>query len=167
MEFKDRVANKPNRMKLTYEDSGVSSFAVVELADEPIEEGTLLNATNMNKLLNKEDNDYIVEQGTHGIWHYEKWKSGKCELSATDVQNLEFSHSNQQGSLYRSNQIYAYLPFSVYKCRAFFDCTDINAWASAGPTPDPTSAVVYFIWRGFPYELIEYRTHIYVVGRWK
>ena len=40
MEFKYRVANKPNRMKLTYEDSGVSSFAVVELADEPIEEGT-------------------------------------------------------------------------------------------------------------------------------
>lgn len=111
--------------------------------------------------------DYIVEQGEKDGWTYRKWKSGKCELSATDVRNLEFSDSNQQGSIYRSNQIYADLPFLVYKCRAFFDCTDVNVWASAGPTPNPTSAAVYFLWRGFPYELIEYRTHIYVVGRWK
>lgn len=79
MEFKDRVANKPNRVKLTYEDSGVSTFVTVELADEPIEEGTPLNALNMNKLLNKEDNDYIVEQGTSGIWTYRKWNSGIAE----------------------------------------------------------------------------------------
>lgn len=87
MDFKDRVANKPNRVKLTFEDSGASSYAVVELADEPIEEGTPLNAFNMNKLLNKEDSDYIVEQGTSGIWTYEKWNSGKakCRGSTTYV----------------------------------------------------------------------------------
>ena len=84
MEFKDRVANKPNRVKLTYEDSGASSYAIVELADEPIEEGTPLNALNMNKLLNKEDNDYIIEQGTRidGLF-YELWNSGKAELWGT------------------------------------------------------------------------------------
>jgi hypothetical protein len=167
MEFKDRVANKPNRVKLTYDESGDSTYATVELADEPIEEGTLLNATNMNKLLNKEDNDYIVEQGTHGIWYYEKWASGKCKLSGTDSRNVVFSDSNQQGSLYRSNVMYADLPFLVYNYRAFFDCTDVNAWASTGPTPNPTSAAVFCIWRGFPYELIEYHTHIYITGRWK
>lgn len=82
MEFKDRVANKPNRMKLTYEDSGASAYATIELADEPIEEGTPLNALNMNKLLNKENNDYIVERGTQEVdgvtWTYEKWASGEA-----------------------------------------------------------------------------------------
>lgn len=82
MEFKDRVANKPNRIKLTYEDGGASVYATVELADEPIEEGTPLNAINMNKLLNKENNDYIVEQGATEIdgviWTYKKWNSGEA-----------------------------------------------------------------------------------------
>jgi hypothetical protein len=79
MEFKDRVSNKPNRVKLTYDEGGASTYATVELADEPIEEGTPLNALNMNKLLNKEDNDYIVEQDTIGIWTYRKWASGIAE----------------------------------------------------------------------------------------
>lgn len=50
MEFKDRVANKPNRVKITYEDSGASSYAVVELADEPIEEGTPLNKSTFDEM---------------------------------------------------------------------------------------------------------------------
>lgn len=98
MEFKDRVANKPNRMKITYEDSGSSVFANVELADEPIEDGTPLNAVNMNKLLNKEDNDYIVEQGIDGRWTYRKWKSGIAECWCCITKNLsafnEFSDNH-------------------------------------------------------------------------
>ena len=50
MEFKDRVANKPNRVKLTYEDIGASAYATVELADEPIESGTPLNKTTFDKI---------------------------------------------------------------------------------------------------------------------
>ena len=50
MEFKDRVANKPNRVKLTYEDSGASNYAVVELADEPIEVGTPLNKSTFDEM---------------------------------------------------------------------------------------------------------------------
>lgn len=84
MEFRDRVANKPNRVRLTYEEGGASVYATVELADEPIDEGTPLNALNMNKLLNKENTDYIIEQGTADVtadgsgivWTYEKWNSG-------------------------------------------------------------------------------------------
>lgn len=50
MDFKDRVANKPNRVKLTYEDSGASSYATVELADEPIENGTPLNKATFDAM---------------------------------------------------------------------------------------------------------------------
>ena len=53
MEFKDRVANKPNRVKIIYEDSGASSYATVELADEPIEEGTPLNKATFDGLQNE------------------------------------------------------------------------------------------------------------------
>lgn len=53
MEFKDRLANKPNRVKLTYEDSGASSYATVELADEPIEDGTPLNKKTFDDLQNE------------------------------------------------------------------------------------------------------------------
>lgn len=59
MEFKDRVANKPNRVKLTYEDSGASSFVTVELADEPIENGTPLNKQTFDNL-QQELNAYVV-----------------------------------------------------------------------------------------------------------
>ena len=59
MDFKDRVANKPNRVKLTFEDSGASSYAVVELADEPIEEGTPLNKSTFDEMQN-ELNAYVV-----------------------------------------------------------------------------------------------------------
>jgi hypothetical protein len=59
MEFKDRVANKPNRVKLTYEDSGASVYARVELADESIESGTPLNKATFDEL-QKELNAYVV-----------------------------------------------------------------------------------------------------------
>ena len=103
MEFKDRVANKPNRVKLTYEDGGASVYATVDLADEPIEEGTPLNAINMNKLLNKEDNDYIVEQGTSGIWTYRKWSSGVAECwgrtASKTISNWDPEYCGISGSL--------------------------------------------------------------------
>lgn len=62
MEFKDRVANKPNRVKLTYEDSGVSAYAKVELADEPIESGTPLNKKTFDEM-QKELKSYAHDVG--------------------------------------------------------------------------------------------------------
>ena len=50
MEFKDRVANKPNRMKLTFEDTSAVEYALVEPADEPLEEGTPLNRDTFMQL---------------------------------------------------------------------------------------------------------------------
>lgn len=63
MEFKDRVANKPNRVKLTYEDSGVSAYAKVELADEPIESGTPLNKKTFDEM-QKELKSYAHDVGS-------------------------------------------------------------------------------------------------------
>lgn len=50
--FVDRKATKPNRYKLTTE-SGESYYVILERADEPIVEGTPLNAESLNDLLNE------------------------------------------------------------------------------------------------------------------
>ena len=51
IEFKDRVSNKPNRRKITREDTNETFYAKVEMADEPIEEGTPLNKNTFENLI--------------------------------------------------------------------------------------------------------------------
>lgn len=50
MEFFDRIPTKPNRMRITPED-GTTFYATLERADEPILEGTPLNARNFNEMV--------------------------------------------------------------------------------------------------------------------
>ena len=50
LEFKDRVPEKPGRVKITPED-GSAYYAFMERADEPIVEGTPLNAKSLNELV--------------------------------------------------------------------------------------------------------------------
>ena len=48
--FKDRVPQMPGRVKITTED-GMSQYATIERADEPVEEGTPLNAKHFNEMV--------------------------------------------------------------------------------------------------------------------
>ena len=48
--FKDRVPRKPGRVKITPEN-GTAYFATMERADEPLQEGTPLNAGYLNQLV--------------------------------------------------------------------------------------------------------------------
>lgn len=41
--MKDRVPTRPNRKLITPENGGAAFYATVEFADEPLEEGTLVN----------------------------------------------------------------------------------------------------------------------------
>ena len=50
LEFKDRVPQKPGRVKITPEN-GTAYFATMERADEPIQIGTPLNAGNFNEMI--------------------------------------------------------------------------------------------------------------------
>jgi hypothetical protein len=49
--FVDRVATKPNRYKVTPENGGEPYYAILERADEPVVEGTPLNAETLNNLV--------------------------------------------------------------------------------------------------------------------
>ncbi len=48
--FKDRVPQKPGRVKITPEN-GTAFYATMARADEPIQEGTPLNAGNFNEMI--------------------------------------------------------------------------------------------------------------------
>jgi hypothetical protein len=50
LEFKDRVPQKPGRVKITPEN-GTYFYATMERADEPIQIGTPLNAGNFNEMI--------------------------------------------------------------------------------------------------------------------
>ena len=50
LEFKDRVPQKPGRVKITPEN-GTAFYATLDRADEPIEVGTPLNARNFNEMV--------------------------------------------------------------------------------------------------------------------
>lgn len=165
MEFKDRVANKPNRVKLTYEDGGASAYATVELADEPIEEGTPLNAENMNKLLNKENNDYIVEQGTSGIWTYRKWESGIAECWGNWREEDIAITTASRGS-YTSAVMTKTLPFVLYNASHSGHVSNNmwfgNTWVSGG-----TNTLYYSIARVTSAASDSCDIRMFIIGRWK
>lgn len=49
-------------------------------------------ASIVNRLVTLENRDYIVEQGTNGVWYYRKWNSGIAECWAC----TNFTFSNNQ-----------------------------------------------------------------------
>ena len=50
LEFRDRVPQKPGRVKITPEN-GTAYYATMERADEPVVEGTPLNAKYFNEMV--------------------------------------------------------------------------------------------------------------------
>ena len=59
MYLKDRIPTYPNRKKITFEDDGSIRFATIEYADDPLEEGTPMNASSL---------DAIVPNGVILMW---------------------------------------------------------------------------------------------------
>lgn len=57
----DRQSAKPNRYKVIPENGGEPYYVVLERADEPIVEGTPLNAETLNNIVNEAYITAIVE----------------------------------------------------------------------------------------------------------
>lgn len=122
LEFKDRVPQKPGRVKITPEN-GTPYYAVLERADEPIEEGTPLNAQNLNEMAGMIEaiDDHIVEHGyidatedndgarTH--WYYRKWESGLVEINGT-YRARQVPVGTAFGQLFRSDSVTVNYPFN-------------------------------------------------------
>ena len=115
--------------------------------------------------------DFVIEEGTSGIWTYRKWSSGVAECWCKHTQTLDISTSWAVGWYTTGTSGFTLaLPTSLFKDTPHFDITFTGShgaivWAhtqgSAVNTPNimgvrPTSVTG-----------VELCTNIYALGRWK
>ena len=113
-----------------------------------------------------EGGDFVIEQGVSGIWWYRKWNSGIVECWGQ--HSVTVAIDTLVGNCYRSEIQYAELPFTVYNVQYFVDCTDLNTWASNGPSLITSLvSIPYLLWRGSSYQSYTWCANIFVIGRWK
>jgi hypothetical protein len=83
--FKDRQSVYPNRYKITTGD-GNSYYVTLERADEPTVEGTVLNATMLNKLLPESGGTItgsLIVEGQFGV-------NGAVSTPLTFVEGIHY-----------------------------------------------------------------------------
>ena len=110
--------------------------------------------------------DYIIEQGTSGIWHYTKWASGEVELWARSSVTCVVS-TLSGGNVYRSEIQSIELPFTVYNITYQITCTDHNSWASASYVEGDATNIGIVIWRANSFTSYAWGFNALVKGRWK
>lgn len=134
----------------------------------------ILNDTQINGNLNVTEDvqiggspvaDFVIEQGTSGIWRYKKWNSGQVELTART--SVTCPVQTQMSSIYRSEIQSVQLPFTVYKCTPIVTCLDHNTWASSSYINETSNSIGVVIWRGPKYNSYTWNISIIVTGRWK
>ena len=98
-------------------DSGLTAGAELDMTTDEIAEINTSIGTTGNRLANFLKSmalklgliaDYVVEQGTSGIWTYKKWASGEAELRATFVTTTAYAITTAYGNVYRYNA-----PFNI------------------------------------------------------
>lgn len=172
-------------------ESGMEFVFTGGNAFEEIAEGFIiddeLSETSNNSIANsvvasaikKLSADYIVEQGTSGIWTYRKWASGVAECWGVG-ETINITSLSEWGSLYGTGELSAsnislpfifvsapYVDIGVYgSSYAFFAMKD----SGAGPTRTTTGRVK--LYRGADIENISNSEVIVnltysVKGRWK
>ena len=67
----------------------------------------------ITKLLNAVKTDYVVEQGTSGIWTYRKWNSGRYECHAF-YNFSSYAVNTARGSLYSGAWVNVAFPSSAF-----------------------------------------------------
>lgn len=113
--------------------------------------------------------DYIVEQGTSGIWTYRKWNSGIAECWGKDTQQTKVN--NAWGSMYVSTTFTVSFPTDLFNAPPV-----TQIYASGGylclinngnstPTKD---VATYGLFRATAVSTTEtYYAHIHAIGTWK
>ena len=116
--------------------------------------------------------DFVVEQGTSGIWEYRKWYSGKVECWGKWLIGVLLH--KQWGSLYCS-RVDAY-PFpsglftSAPKCQVTTECRDTQegAWLAMGGETTKDYAPSVILCSAVRVEAaVGYNILYYAIGKWK
>jgi len=119
--------------------------------------------------------DYVVDQGTSGIWTYRKWNSGICDLWGVlaVTSQAPYSTSAQFGYWYSHSSDVTF-PFPIKNVSGSYSVLGGSAWAIAGAafpyshtnTPDfITTSKIYCLTSQSGSINVTYK--IIIHGRWK
>lgn len=115
--------------------------------------------------------DYIVEQGTSGIWTYRKWNSGIAECWGETTKN--FSITAAWGNLYLSSGQYTSenYPFTFKELPMCFETHNGNGYSVIPVNesyPGTTTSTPHFQFaRPNTNSSIDVTTQWYAIGKWK
>ena len=117
-------------------------------------------------ILTDEDADYVVEEGTSGIWTYRKWSSGKVDCWGSASSSSLTWYAYPTGLYYNSPALTVTYPFAIYSpciSATVTYCGGNIGWALATHASDTTTNVS-IIRNGNSGQVI---VDIAVHGRWK
>lgn len=116
--------------------------------------------------------DYVVEQGTSGIWTYRKWSSGIAECwGAQSYSNIAVTKT--WGSVYESGVESLSFPSGLFTETPEY-CSITYGGGSAAVLSmeifsEPTSSLTqkFYFTRGSSDTITSAKVHVYAIGRWK
>ena len=123
------------------------------------------------KLLNYKD--YIVEQGTNGIWEYRKWNSGiaECWFSVSQLHTFSGSDVKSWGSVYEGPSTYYTYPSGLFiqePTNIIQKAGGAGGWLEVGGGASAIrTSSVYPIYPASKSGTVNCYIGVYAIGRWK
>ena len=111
--------------------------------------------------------DFVIEQGTKGIWTYRKWSSGVAECwGSTTITGVVCNNTN--GVLYYSDVISVALPFTFSSIQ-YADVNTGDPWRLGGNSINTTATMLSFkvVQASSSQTAYNYWCRLSVTGRWK
>lgn len=108
--------------------------------------------------------DFIVEQGTSGIWTYRKWNSGMYEAWFTDLE-VEATDYTASGSVYVSQKLYTFTaPFiTLNTCVGNASSLHTYSWGAIWHFQQTINIKILAVSAGTS----RGRVDLYITGTWK
>lgn len=110
--------------------------------------------------------DYVVEQGTSGIWTYRKWNSGVAECWGVETSSSSSTTSTEGGLFFRI--VYSTFPTSFFIAVPVVEVTAKGNWVGGAMTGN---SITKDSWQGYVWCATDHTAnllpHIYAIGRWK
>lgn len=113
--------------------------------------------------------DYVIDQGSSGVWEYRKWKNGmyECWYHGNTTLNI----TTQSGGVYFANVTSINYPITFASAPTILITTQGSSgcWASSGDNDHGSTTKTGRIWvyRGASSSNVSVDINIYVHGRWK
>lgn len=113
--------------------------------------------------------DYVVDQGTSGIWTYRKWNSGLAECWGTYSASIAVNTTSPAYGGYRSAQQNVTMPSGLFNAQPHVTgtfATSQGVWLTAMWTTSRTN-IAFFLSCGASMSAASRPVNITVHGRWK